>query len=444
MNKKKYHDDDPFPDYRTTGEYVFLLPLNVSEAVEKAAERAELERREEAARKRAEYEARAEEKLDNSYARRQEEEKAEKERLAALDNALPPLPAWKLAAKKNKRAFMHTVFSQQTIDRYKQSVETRSSKETKEKQRLNKLARYWEAIGGMRKIAHPKKGWQKALGDIANEMPNFRLVTEYLAGELTLAEKSKKPVRLAPMLLDGPPGVGKTTFARKLAQLFGSSFLSISMETAQTASTLSGSEEYWGNSKPGQLFGLLVEGEFANPVVLIDEIDKSSTRDYDPASALYGLLEPTSAASWHDLAIPSLNLDASRVLWILTSNNKAMVSKPLLSRMRVFDIPGLSREQSREAACRIFAGAVRDMGIEFANELPWTMAAVLATTSPREMHRVARELVAKAVVAGRDHVIQKDLNDMDLDQGVLDQWKIVSVVVEVADVANSDGTAVKH
>ena len=319
-------------------------------------------------------------------------------------------------------------------------------KDEREKERLAVVHQFWAALGGRRRIALPIPEWRVALAGLAMEMPNFSAVLDYLAGEFALAELAKQAPVLAPMMLDGPPGVGKTTFARKLADLFRTSFISISMETAQTAAALSGSEQYWSNSKPGQLFSVLMEGEFANPVVLVDEIDKArAARDYDPAAALYCLLEPGSAARWSDLSAPYLTLDASRVMWILTSNVKQRVPLPLLSRMRVFDIASLTVDQASQTARRIFAEVVKTLGIDFESELPSAIAKVMATASPREMRRVAREMVARAVLAGRRQVIADDFGNLGQVAGTTRTTRM-SVTVEVSTdtVDDEAATATKH
>lgn len=170
----------------------------------------------------------------------------------------------------------------------------------------------------------------------------------------------------------------------------------------------------------------MTQGEFANPVVLLDEIDKVGGDRYNPAAALYTLLEPAAAKTWHDLSVPELQLDVSRVTWILTSNILDTIATPLLSRMKIFTIPPLTVPQSRDTAMRIFRAVVIGIGLDFSPDLQITIAAVLATVSPREMHRISRELVASAVSAGRRRVEQADLADTDFDAATRNHWQIIS------------------
>ena len=370
---------------------------------------------------------------------------AEKMRKAEEAANAPVMPGWK-AKRIGKKSVMHRLYNERLLASTSAGSLMSSVKDEKERQRLAVVHRFWVALGGRRRIALPVDGWRAALDALAAEMPNFSSVIDYLAGEFALAELAKQPPCLAPMLLDGPPGVGKTTFARKLANLFRTGFISVSMETSQTAAALSGSEQYWGNSKPGRLFTMLMEGEFANPVVLVDEVDKArASHGYDPAAALYGLLESGSAAQWSDLSVPYLTIDASRVMWILTSNVKQQIPEPLLSRMRVFDIASLTADQALHAVGRIFAEVVRELGIDFDQEVPLAMAIVMAAMSPREMRRVAREMVARAVLAARRQVVMDDLGSQS-QMATRIKATGVSVTFEVSEETIDDelATATKH
>lgn len=436
--RRKKQFDEIFPAFAKGAYHDVLLPVMVSDGVDRS---------EEDRQAKLEEDKRLSGRLD-PYAQREAgriAEEAEKRRLAELA-AKPSMPSWKFK-KLGKKAVTHRLFNEALIPVAKPNV-TSIVKEDRERKRMALLHEFWIALGGTRRIALPVKGWRGDLTALAESMPNFACVVDYLAGEFALAEMSKKPPRLAPMLLGGPPGVGKTTFARKLAGLFKTNFLSISMETAQTATALSGSEQYWGNSKPGQLFELLVEGEFANPVVLIDEVEKArNAHGYDPGAALYGLLEPSSAATWRDLSVPYLKIDASRVMWILTSNKKHLVAQPLLSRMRVFDIAGLTPAQSGTTARRIFKDVVDGLAIDFDTDLSGAIATKMATLSPREMHRVARELVARAALAGRRHVAMSDLVSLiSPPSGAGLNTRVSVTVVEVSTQAMPDEAkgATKH
>ena len=115
---------------------------------------------------------------------------------------------------------------------------------------------------------------------------------EDIRKHLALCIDSNDSVELPPMLLLGEPGIGKTHFARKIAQLLGTGFGFVPMSSLTAGWVLSGASSQWKNAKPGKVFDTFLNGDYANPVIVVDEIDKASADgQYDPLGALYELLE---------------------------------------------------------------------------------------------------------------------------------------------------------
>jgi ATP-dependent Lon protease len=183
------------------------------------------------------------------------------------------------------------------------------------------------------------------------------------------------------------------------------------METAQSNSQLAGSDEFWANSKPGAILELLVEGDWANPVVYVDEIDKASGgAHYDPLAALYGLLEPGTAKAFHDLSMPGIALDASRIFWILTCNATDTIPEPIMSRIRRFDVACPTPEQ----AARILQNIYEQIQLELNLALPMAplsqdVVALLARVSPRRQKQLLREAIGRALLGGRTAILCSDL-----------------------------------
>lgn len=134
------------------------------------------------------------------------------------------------------------------------------------------------------------------------------------------------------------------------------------MENAQTGAALSGSAECWANTRTGKVFDALIDDEYANPVFLIDELDKATGHQgYDLLGPLYQFLERHQAAVFHDESIPDLSIDASHVTWLLTANDLTKVPAPILSRLQILDIPAHDAIQARSILKRIFTDTVAEI-----------------------------------------------------------------------------------
>ena len=151
-----------------------------------------------------------------------------------------------------------------------------------------------------------------------DELPNFHPVLDDVRRQLALCEESADALEITPLLLLGPPGVGKTHFARELAQLLGTGMGFLSMSSLTAGWVLSGASSQWKGARPGKVFETLVDGQYANPVMVVDEIDKAGGEHaYDPLGALYSLLEHDTAGSFTD-EFAEVPIDADELLLSLT------------------------------------------------------------------------------------------------------------------------------
>jgi ATPase family associated with various cellular activities (AAA) len=242
-----------------------------------------------------------------------------------------------------------------------------------------------------RACIQPHALWRAMLNDLAQSMPNFSAVIHSVVRPHAQLVAAGVDHRMPPILLLGDPGVGKTRFARRLAQILGLPRpLQISMAAETNGSSLAGSSSFWSNAAPGLLFESIAWGTAtglatANPLVLLDELDKASgTADFDPIGALYTLLEADTAENFQDQALPDLYIDTSSVRWIATANDISAIPDPIRSRMCAFEIALPSADQQRAIAQSIYQGLLARYHLPLANELPPSVLDRVTALSPRE------------------------------------------------------------
>jgi ATP-dependent Lon protease len=259
-------------------------------------------------------------------------------------------------------------------------------------------------IGGLRFCVKPNR--MPAFDLIAEDLPNFREPLEDVRRQVALCSETEDRLELTPMLLLGEPGIGKTHFARHLARLLGTACHYVAMSSLTAGWILSGASSQWKNAKPGKVFDALVHGSYANPVMVLDEIDKASgDTNYDPLGALYALLEHDTASNFTD-EFAETPIDASSVIWIATANDARSIPEPILNRVNVYEIPAPDPEGARRIAQTIYT-QIRDShawGARFPVLLDADPLDQLAAMRPREMRRAVLHAFGNARLAGRDVV----------------------------------------
>lgn len=248
---------------------------------------------------------------------------------------------------------------------------------------------------------------QRVGGDIAviarldDELPWLDTAIDLIAKQLEAQLWAGRPwIAFRPLLLVGQPGCGKSQFGRVIAAAGGTGHATLDLSGVCDAGTLEGTARGWTNAQPCFPALAMAQAGTANPLLLIEEIDKAggSRAGGEPQAVLLNMIEPGTARAYDDKCLLA-ELDLSHLNWILTANNLACLAAPLRSRLDIVEVTGPAGEHFDALA----AGLLRDLAARWQVPegslppiLPETMKALRKTFNnhgsvrrlQRDLHRV--------------------------------------------------------
>jgi len=247
-------------------------------------------------------------------------------------------------------------------------------------------------------------------------------ILEYMA-VLSLRGDLKSPI----ICLYGPPGVGKTSLGKSIAEAMKRKYVRVSLGGLHDEAEIRGHRRTYIGAMPGRIIKSIQKAGSSNPVFILDEIDKvtQGTINGDPASALLEVLDPEQNTAFHDNYL-DVDYDLSKVLFIATANNLGTIPRPLLDRMEVIEVSGYITEEKIEIAKRhLIPRELENTGLKMLTSKPkFNKAAIEKIIEQYTRESGVRQLEKQINKAMRKLAYRRQMN------GSIDNWKITPESLE--------------
>ena len=243
-------------------------------------------------------------------------------------------------------------------------------------------------------------------------------VIEYVA-----LKKRNEDIKTPIICLVGPPGVGKTTIASSIASALNKKFAKISVGGLNDSAELNGHRRTYIGAAPGKIIQSIKKCESKNPLILIDEVDKM-VKDYkgDPASVLLDILDYEQNNTFIDNYIED-EFDLSKVMFILTANNKDNIPEELLDRLEIIEITSYTEFEKIDIAKKYLIPNIfkeyniKNKEIKFSSDsLKYIIRNYTKEAGVRELDRVLERIIRKVIITNKEKELKVSIDIKHIEE----------------------------
>lgn len=305
-----------------------------------------------------------------------------------------------------KRVFLPENARQQ-VDEFDAEFEPSTSEHRKAW--LNRMA--LDERGGWRELLVADASHLRAIEDLAAHAGHARQLFDLLLSALRASQHLLRPLALPPILLVSPPGLGKTFLATEIAARLRTASQVISIPNQTSTAIFCGLDSSWRAARPGEIAKALIQGESAQPLLILDEIDKATRAgDYGfILHPLHDLWEPRSAGRMEDDFLKE-RFAADRILWIATANRINALMPSILDRTIVIELPGPTESQFDAIFRSIYRHLCGAYGTWFSEDLPAEIIRAISTRAPRQVRKILMLALTRAASEQRRVLDIADIN----------------------------------
>jgi ATP-dependent Lon protease len=326
----------------------------------------------------------------------------------------------------SRKSNMIDIFSISSVQREKD----RHCTESNIQKRLLDL----EKSGPSKELVAVKNDTIENIINLKKDFPHFSAVIDHIGRSLLLQALCPKEctthskectthskIRIpAPIMLYGTPGSGKTRFVNEVAKILKTPFSNIDCGNTCPKFAFSGTPPTYQNADCSKVVSAIGKHTIANPIILMDELDKLSSTNDDAYSSLYALLEGYQAKSFHD-HFYNIEFDLSHVLWFATANQLNNIPDPIISRMDLFEIENPDKNQTLKIVDSIYKDLRHihydDFGRFFPEIMTSDVLTYMSEYSPREIKSIIQRsfgFAAERFLVTKDDIECKiDVSDIE-------------------------------